>query len=104
MTKIDALAVRITNWIGSPSSLLVHSILFISIFALRLLQISLEDILLILTTIVSLEAIYLAIFIQMTVNRHTQRLEEVTEDIEEVQENIEEMQEDIEELVVDERK
>ena len=38
-----------------------------------------------LTTAVSLEAIYLSIFIQMTVNRNTQSLEEVEEDIEGIQ-------------------
>lgn len=45
---------------------------------------------LILTTAVSLEAIYLAIFIQMTVNRTSESLEEVEEDIEDLQEDIEE--------------
>ena len=40
---------------------------------------------LILTTIVSLEAIYLSIFIQMSVNHHSYRLDEVSEDIEDIQ-------------------
>ena len=67
-------------------------------FFLRFEGFSSSDILLILTTIVSLEAIYLSIFIQMTVNRHAQELEEVSEDIEEIQENVEEIQEDVEEI------
>jgi len=57
--------------------------------------------LLILTTIVSLEAIYLSIFIQMSVNRQAKRLREVSEDIVEIQEDVEEIQEDVEEIQED---
>lgn len=52
---------------------------------------------LVLTTIVSLEAIYLAIFIQMTVNRSVESLREVEEDIEELAEDVEEIAEELEE-------
>jgi len=65
------------------------------------LGISASDILLILTTIVSLEAIYLAIFIQMTVNKHSEELEEVSEDIGEIQEDVEEIQKDVDEIQED---
>lgn len=51
-----------------------------------------------LTTIVSLEAIYLAIFIQMTVNRNTEELQEVGQDIDEIQEDIDEIQEDVDDI------
>ncbi|MEK7616618.1 MAG: hypothetical protein AAB414_01025, partial [Patescibacteria group bacterium] len=44
-------------------------------------------------TWLSIEAIYLAIFIQMTVNRNTQSLEEVEEDIEDIQEEVSEEEE-----------
>lgn len=57
-----------------------------------------SDVLLILTTVVSLEAIYLSIFIQMTVNEHSEELEDVSEDIEEIQENMEDIQENMEEI------
>jgi chromosome segregation ATPase len=62
---------------------------------------SLDHILLILTTAVSLEAIYLAIFIQMTVNRHSQSLADVEEDIEDLGEEVEDLGEDIGELAED---
>ena len=65
---------------------------------MRFFNVSASDILLILTTIVSLEAIYLSIFIQITVNRQSAELEEVSEDIEEIQEDVEEIQEDVEEI------
>lgn len=51
----------------------------------------------ILTTAVSLEAIYLAIFIQMTVNRTTESLAGVEEDIDDIQEDIDDIQEDVSE-------
>jgi chromosome segregation ATPase len=57
--------------------------------------------LLVLTTVVSLEAIYLAIFIQMTVNRHTESLREVEADVDEIQEDIGEIQEDVDEIQED---
>ena len=59
-------------------------------------------ILLILTTIVSLEAIYLAIFIQMTVNRQAESLAEVEEDLEDIEEDIEDISQDIDEIQQDE--
>jgi uncharacterized protein YoxC len=98
---IKKLPVKLIDWIGSVSSVYVHTILFIGIFSLRLFGISLDEILLILTTAVSLEAIYLAIFIQMTVNRSAQSIAEVEEDIEEIQEDIEGVEKDIDEIQED---
>ncbi len=60
-----------------------------------------DFVLLVLTTLVSLEAIYMAIFIQMAVNRNTQSLYEVEEDIEEIQEDVGEIQEDVGEIQED---
>lgn len=96
--KIEDFSKKITRWIGSPSSIMVHTVFFILMLALRFFGVSSEDVLLILTTVVSLEAIYLSIFIQMTVNQHATELEEVSEDIEEIQENIDEIQEDVEDI------
>jgi low affinity Fe/Cu permease len=87
----------LTEWVGSPASIVVHTLIFGAIFALRFLGVSFDSILLILTTAVSLEAIYLAIFIQMTVNRQAASLHEVEEDIEELGEEFEDISEDIEE-------
>lgn len=100
-TSLERASDRLTNWIGSPSSIVVHTVFFVGVFALRLLDFELDSILLILTTAVSLEAIYLAIFIQMTVNRNTRSLEEVEEDIEEISEDVEDISEDIEEISED---
>jgi biopolymer transport protein ExbB/TolQ len=90
---------KIIAWVGSVPSLILHTIIFIAFFALSFSGFLSWDLMfLILTTIVSLEAIYLAIFIQMTVNRHAQELEEVSEDVEDIQEDIDEIQEDLEEI------
>lgn len=96
--KFDNFPKKLTKWIGSPQSIIIHTIFFIAIFSLRFFGVSASDILLVLTTIVSLEAIYLAIFIQMTVNKHGEELEEVSEDIEEIQEDVDEIQKDVEEI------
>ena len=96
MNKLEKISANMTNWIGTPYSILLHTILFMGIFVLYFFGIGIDSILLILTTVVSLEAIYLAIFIQMTVNKNTKSLEEVEEDIEEIQEDVEDLEEDLE--------
>lgn len=60
-----------------------------------------STVLLILTTIVSLEAIYLSIFIQIAINKNTRSLENVTEEMEDISEDIEEIQEDVEDIQED---
>ncbi|EKE27559.1 MAG: hypothetical protein ACD_3C00192G0004 [uncultured bacterium (gcode 4)] len=94
-------SILFTDWVWSKSSLYVHTIVFVWSFFLILLWIDLDKVLLVLTTMVSLEAIYLAIFIQMTVNRNTASLKEVEKDIDEIQEDLEEIQEDVEEIQED---
>ena len=100
-TKITQFANRATKWIGSPTSLVVHTIFFVGAFGLIFFGVAFDQILLGMTTIVSFEAIYLSIFIQMTVNQQTEALHEVREDIEEIQEDVGEIQEDIEEIQED---
>ncbi len=95
--KID----NFIKWVGSFSSLIVHTILFIVCFAAGLIWDNWDTIMLILTTIVSLEAIYLAIFIQMSINRNTESLAGVEKDIDEIQEDIDEIQEDVEDISED---
>lgn len=90
-----------SSWIGSSASLITHTIIFVGFFIAGLLGFDWSTLLLILTTIVSLEAIYLSIFIQMSVNKNTKSLEEVEEDIEEIQEDIDEIQEDVDEIQTD---
>jgi uncharacterized membrane protein len=93
---------RVTTWIGSGSSLVLHTLIFGGAFLLSISgRIEWDTMLLFLTTIVSLEAIYLSIFIQMTVNRHAQELAEVSEDVEDIQEDIEEISQDVDEIQKD---
>lgn len=95
---LEKLSLKLTSWVGTPQSIVFHTFFFAGIFSLKFFGFMLEDILLVLTTAVSLEAIYLAIFIQMTVNRNTQSLMEVEEDIEDIQEDVEELSEDVDEI------
>ena len=100
--KIQNKVLAITRWVGSPASAFVHTLLFLGSFASVLFDvIEFDRMLLILTTIVSLEAIYLAIFIQMTINYTTQEVEDVGRDIEEMQEDIEELHENVDILQED---
>ena len=93
---------RAVENIGSVTSLVLHTILFIVAFTLPLAGlVPWEIMLLVLTTVVSLEAIYLALFIQITVNRNTAQLREVEEDIDEIQEDVEELGEDVEDIQED---
>ena len=99
---LEKIADSITSWIGSIQSLIVHTLLFLTSFLLPMLNIvDFDKMLLILTTVLSLEAIYLAIFIQMSVNKSHEKIEDIQEDIEDIQEDIEEISEDIEEISED---
>ena len=104
MNKLERLSMSITDNMGSPTSILIHTIGFVVIFVLYFFGVSFNDILLILTTIVSLEAIYLSLFIQMTVNRNTESLEEVEEDLENLESEVKEIGQDIEEIHEDDKK
>ncbi len=93
---------KVISAVGSVSSLLIHTCLFASAFLLALFGVVEWSImLLILTTVVSLEAIYLAIFIQMSVTRQAKDLESVSEDVEDIQEDIEEISHDVDEIQKD---
>ncbi|OIP57456.1 MAG: hypothetical protein COX79_03855 [Candidatus Levybacteria bacterium CG_4_10_14_0_2_um_filter_36_16] len=101
LSKLENLSVYTTEWVGTTKSILIHTALFILCFALYFFGVKFDQILLILTTVVSLEAIYLALFIQMTVNRNTESLEDVEEDVEEIQEDVESLEGGFEDIAED---
>ena len=105
MSNFDQQAIivtnRITAWTGSISSLVVHTCLFAAAFAAIGFGVQSDKVMLLLTTIVSLEAIYLAIFIQMSVNRNTADISEIQGDIEEIGENLEDIADDVDEIADD---
>ena len=100
---IDNITEIVTQWIGTTSSILVHTIFFIGMFSLIFFGWSLDQILLMLTTLVSLEAIYLALFIQMTVNKANESIEDVEESIEDVEESIEDVEKDIDNIQAEDK-
>ena len=101
-TLLDKMADSVISWIGSTASLVFHTLLFITSFLLPLFKVvDFEEMLLVLTSIVSLEAIYLSIFIQMSVNKSNKHIEVIKEDVNEIQEDIDEIQEDIDEIQED---
>ena len=95
---MEKLTFKFIRAVGSIWSLFIHTILFVGSFCLYFLGANLQSILLVLTTIVSLEAIYLAIFIQMSVNFQSKKLDLVQEDVEDIQEDMEDIQKDVEEI------
>jgi biopolymer transport protein ExbB/TolQ len=101
LDKVEKVALNATRFIGSTESLLIHTILFIGSFILYFFGVPFEQILLVVTTIVSLEAIYLSIFIQMSVNRQYRKLHAVARDVEDIQEDVDEIQKDVDEIQKD---
>ena len=102
LSVLEKIANGIMWWVGSIQSLVAHTIFFIISFALPMLHIvEWDHMLLVLTTVLSLEAIYLAIFIQMSVNKSSEHIEDLKEDVGEIQEDIDEIQEDIDEIQED---
>jgi len=101
-TEIEVFFERVTSWVGSLPSLALHTVIFAGSFGIAILGLAPWDmVLLTLTTIVSLEAIYLAIFIQMTINRQARQIAEVGVDVEDIQENVEEISKDLDEIQED---
>ncbi len=92
---------NLTKWVGSRISVILHTIFFVVMFSLAFLGVNFNTVMLVLTTVVSLEAIYLSIFIQMTVNHNTESLEDVEEDIEDIVDEVSEISEDIDEIQQD---
>lgn len=100
--RLTSAALSITKWIGSLESIVIHTAIFIVSFGTAFVGVfSFDRVLLVLTTILSLEAIYLSLFIQLTVNHTTETIEEVEQNIDEMQEDVEEIQEDIGEIQED---
>lgn len=102
LSILEKIANGIIWWIGSIPSLVMHTVFFVVSFALPVFGlVDFDKMLLVLTTVVSLEAIYLAIFIQMSVNKSSEHIEDLKEDVNEIQEDIDEIQEDIEDISED---
>jgi uncharacterized protein YoxC len=100
-THLEQISFRAIRWIGSVGSVVFHTVMFFLAFLLYFLGVNFNSILLTLTTVVSLEAIYLAIFIQMSVNHQNTQLKEVSEGVEDIQEDVEEIQHDIDDIQKD---
>ena len=99
---MEKLANKVMLWVGSPTSILVHTVAFAAAFSVGAFGlVEWPTVLLVLTTIVSLEAIYLSLFIQMAVNQNTRSLHEVEEAVEDIEEDIDEIQEDVEDILED---
>jgi peptidoglycan hydrolase CwlO-like protein len=98
ITKLEELALSVTRGVGSIWSVIIHTLLFTGAGLLILLGVDMDRVLLVLTTIVSLEAIYLSIFIQMSVNHQARAIASVEKDIDEIQEDVQEISHDVEEI------
>lgn len=92
-SAVERFSLYLTEKVGTPESVLVHTIFFVTMFLLPFFGVDFEHMMIMLTTVVSLEAIYLALFIQMTVNRTHEGLEDVEENIKDVAEDVIEIQE-----------
>lgn len=97
INQFEQLSISVTQWMGSSQSLVIHTLIFVVCFLLILIGLNASTVMLVVTTAVSLEAIYLSLFIQMTVNRQAKSISKVEKDIDEIQEDVDEMQEDDEE-------
>lgn len=96
---MEKIAKKITHWIGTSSAIYTHLSFFTIMGLWYLFDVPDRDrILLILTTIVSLEAVFQGCFIQMTVNLQGRELNAVKTTMNEVQESVESVQTSVEEV------
>ena len=101
VNRLETLALSVTRATGSIWSVIVHTILFMGAFTLIFMGVSVDRVLLVLTTVVSLEAIYLSIFIQMSVNHQAKAIASVEKEIDEIAEDVEGISHDVEEIAED---
>jgi peptidoglycan hydrolase CwlO-like protein len=92
---------KVIRAVGSTGSLLAHTAVFAGSLVLILAGFEAATVMLVLTTAVSLEAIYLSILIQMALNRQAAALAAVQEDVDEIQEDVEEIGVDVDEIQKD---
>lgn len=90
---LEQLSYKATKWIGTTQAVILHTVFFSVSFAL-IPFVGFDRVMLVLTTVVSLEAIYLALFIQMAVNRQHKRLSDIEDDIDEILEDTESLTEE----------
>ena len=65
--KLENTFINFTKWVGSVPSIILHTLFFVVALSLPFFGIDFEKVLLIVTTVVSLEAIYLSLFIKIKV-------------------------------------
>jgi uncharacterized protein YoxC len=97
----ESIIIKVSEWVGTPESIIIHTVIFISSFGFRFFGVPLETIFLALTTVISLEAIYLSLFIQMSVNRSNVAIEEISEDVDDIIEDIDDLDKDLDNLQQD---
>ncbi|PIS07594.1 hypothetical protein COT78_02760 [Candidatus Berkelbacteria bacterium CG10_big_fil_rev_8_21_14_0_10_43_13] len=96
---LDTISDATVVWVGTTQSIIVHTILFALFFAAHwIFGLTYDLILLILTTVVSLEAIYLAIFIQRSVNQQADRLDDFEESLDDVEESLDDVEENLDDV------
>ncbi len=94
--KFAKIAYKVAQAAGTPLSILIHTLFFLTAFGFVLFGFDFDRVLLVVTTVVSLEAIYLSLFLQIAVNMQTKNINTQTKHIEDVKEEIEDIQENIE--------
>lgn len=85
-SPIEKLSYQAIKWLGTTRALTVHTIFFLVAFVL-VPFLGFDRVMLAVTTVVSLEAIYLTLFVQMSVNRGNKKLSGIEEDLDEILED-----------------
>lgn len=94
-SSIEKLAYAARKWIRTPQSVLVHTIFFILVYGLMLVFPKNKDqIVNLITNIVSIEAIYLTLFVLMGTHEVRQGVRDVAENVEDILEDTEDLTED----------
>ncbi len=106
MAKIENFLLKIPDQLGSTSSIILHTCCIFASFLLVFMGVSINDILLSVTTVLSIEAIYLSLFIQLSVNKAgtslktvTDNTNEIIQEIDLISEDVDDMQEDIDSVM-----
>lgn len=99
--SLEKFYLSIPEWFGSKLSVKIHTIIFIFSYCLIIIGFNPSSVFDVLTNVVSLEAIYLSLFILMSGNLQLKKLHDVADGVRDIQEDVDEIQEDVKEIQED---
>ena len=84
ITTPEKITFNLANTIGTPLSLIIHTIFLLGIFTLRYLGVAIDQLILITVAAISMEAIYLTIYTQARLKKNADSLNLIRSEMDQI--------------------